>query len=243
MVQAVGKHGAANLHLEVVSHREVRQALATGRVFLGKVDLRPSALWLNLELAKKAVSTKDTVRQLFEDFMSKQKVSEVYEKNIRAAFVADVLPDIGWMRPHDVKRNDVVAILRTIEARGAGIMLRRVRMWLRHAYLYLESIEVSTSAPVARVELEIKQNNGIKRVLRKLSRNDNLFDLSGDLEQYRGFVVSDINVLTNTVTFTNGHELVAGARLTRSRRAGATALKLSPDCHGRKMGKASLLLS
>jgi type III restriction enzyme len=79
-----------------------------------------------------------------------------------------------------------------------------------NAYLYLESIEVSTSAPVARVELEIKQNNGIKRVLRKLSRNDNLFDISGDLEQYRGFVVSDINALTNTVTFTNGQELTAG---------------------------------
>jgi type III restriction enzyme len=79
-----------------------------------------------------------------------------------------------------------------------------------NAYLYMESIEVSTAAPVARVELEIKQNNGIKRVLRKLSRNDNLFDLSGDLEQYRGFVVADINALTNAVTFTNGHELVAG---------------------------------
>ena len=79
-----------------------------------------------------------------------------------------------------------------------------------NAYLYLESIEVSTSAPVARVELEIKQNSGIKRVLRKLVRNDNLFDLSGDLEQYRGFVVSDINALTNTVSFTNGHELVTG---------------------------------
>jgi len=79
-----------------------------------------------------------------------------------------------------------------------------------NAYLYLESIEVSTAAPVARVELEIKQNNGINRVLRKLSRNDNLFDLSGDLQQYRGFVVADINALTNTVTFTNGHELVAG---------------------------------
>ncbi|MFN5349611.1 MAG: type III restriction-modification system endonuclease [Polaromonas sp.] len=79
-----------------------------------------------------------------------------------------------------------------------------------NAYLYLESIEVSTAAPVARVELEIKQNNGIKRVLRKLSRNDNLFDLSGDLEQYRGFVVADINALTNTVTFTNGHQLIAG---------------------------------
>ena len=79
-----------------------------------------------------------------------------------------------------------------------------------NAYLYLESIEVSTSAPVARVELEIKQNNGIKRVLRKLSRSDNLFDLSGGLEQYRGYVVADINALTNSVTFTNGNELLAG---------------------------------
>lgn len=79
-----------------------------------------------------------------------------------------------------------------------------------NAYLYLESIEVSTSAPVARVELETKQNNGIKRVQRKLSLNDNLYDISGDLEQYRGFVVSDISALTNTVTFTNGLELVAG---------------------------------
>ncbi|MEO6321340.1 MAG: DEAD/DEAH box helicase family protein, partial [Polaromonas sp.] len=79
-----------------------------------------------------------------------------------------------------------------------------------NAYLYLESIEVSTAAPVARVELEIKQNHGIKRVLRKLARNDNLFDLSGGLEQYRGFVVADINALTNAMTFSNGHELVAG---------------------------------
>lgn len=80
-----------------------------------------------------------------------------------------------------------------------------------NAYLYLESIEVSTTKPpVARVELEIKQNNGIKRVMRKLERNDNLFDMSAALEQYKGFVVADINALTNTVSFTNGHELVAG---------------------------------
>ena len=79
-----------------------------------------------------------------------------------------------------------------------------------NAYLYLESIEISTSAPLARVEMEIKQNNGIKRVLRKLSRNDNLFDLSQGLDQYKGFVVADINALTNKVTFTNGLELATG---------------------------------
>ncbi len=80
-----------------------------------------------------------------------------------------------------------------------------------NAYLYLESIEISTSKPpVARIELEIKQNNGIKRVLRKLGKNDNLFDISEGLSQYKGFVISDINAHTDTVSFTNGVELQAG---------------------------------
>jgi len=80
-----------------------------------------------------------------------------------------------------------------------------------NAYLYLEAINVSTSKPPeARVELEIQQVSGIKRVLRKLGKNDNLYDLSDGLEQYRGFVVSDINALDNTVSFTNGVVLQSG---------------------------------
>ena len=80
-----------------------------------------------------------------------------------------------------------------------------------NAYLYLESIEISTSKPpIARIELEIKQSNGIKRVVRKLGKNDNLFDISEGLEQYRGFVIADINAHTDTVSFTNGVVILAG---------------------------------
>jgi type III restriction enzyme len=80
-------------------------------------------------------------------------------------------------------------------------------------YLYLQSIEISSKKPPeARVELEHKLANGdIKRVLRKLGKGDNLFDLSGGLDQYRdGYVVSDINANTDTLTFTNGVELTVG---------------------------------
>ena len=78
-------------------------------------------------------------------------------------------------------------------------------------YLYLGGVEISTSKPpVVRVELEIKQKSGIKRVLRKLVKGDNLFDLSGGLDQYQGFVVSDINANTDTISFTNGVELMVG---------------------------------
>ena len=79
-----------------------------------------------------------------------------------------------------------------------------------NAYLYLEGITISKQTPVARMEIEIKQNSGIKRIIRKLKKGDNLFDVSNGLDQYQGLVVSDINGLTNTINFTNGVELIAG---------------------------------
>jgi type III restriction enzyme len=80
-------------------------------------------------------------------------------------------------------------------------------------YLYLQSIEISSKKPPeARVEFEQKLAGGnIKRVVRKLSKGDNLYDLSNQLDQYRdGYVVSDINANTDTLSFMNGLELGAG---------------------------------
>jgi type III restriction enzyme len=82
-----------------------------------------------------------------------------------------------------------------------------------NAYLYLQSIEISSKAPVARVEFEQKLKSGeIKRVVRKLSKGDNLFSdgFSNELDQYRGYVVADINANTDTLCFTNGVELFVG---------------------------------
>ena len=81
-----------------------------------------------------------------------------------------------------------------------------------NAYLYLENIEISTSKPpVARVEFERKFKPGsIKRIVRKLGKGDNLYELSDGLDQYKGFVVSDINAVTDTISFLNGHALNVG---------------------------------
>ncbi len=81
-----------------------------------------------------------------------------------------------------------------------------------NSYLYLEGIQVSANKPPeARIEFEIKQNNGNKRVVRKLSKGQNLYDESNGMEQYRdGYVIADINANTDTVSFTNGVELFAG---------------------------------
>jgi len=80
-----------------------------------------------------------------------------------------------------------------------------------NAYLYLESIEVSTTKPpIARLEIEVQTKTGIKREIRRLGKNDNLMDVSGGLNQYKGFVIADIDAVADMVSFTNGHQLYAG---------------------------------
>lgn len=79
------------------------------------------------------------------------------------------------------------------------------------AYLYLENIETSRSKPlVAVVEFEEKGASGIRRKRRKLRQGDNLYELSGGLAQYQGFVVSDIDARVDQLSFKNGVELTVG---------------------------------
>lgn len=78
------------------------------------------------------------------------------------------------------------------------------------AYLYLESIEVSKQAPVARLELEVSQKTGVKRVLKRLKKGDDLLVESNGLEQYKGFVIAQIDANHDTLEFTNGQVLTAG---------------------------------
>ena len=98
-------------------------------------------------------------------------------------------------------------LVKKIDARGVTVK----GLTGTNAYLYLESIQVSpTKPPEARIELESKQKNGIKRVLRKIGKGDNLHVLSDGLDQYTGFVVSEIDARDGTVSFTNGETLQTG---------------------------------
>ncbi len=79
------------------------------------------------------------------------------------------------------------------------------------AYLYLEGIDISKMAPVARIEMELKQKSGeIKRQLRRLEFGRDLFTVSQGLDQYRGFTISQIDYKQDSVEFTNGLVLQAG---------------------------------
>jgi len=83
-----------------------------------------------------------------------------------------------------------------------------------HGYLYLQDIIVSKSAPIARFEIEIETKNGFKREIRKVSKGDNLYDISNKAEQYNDrYVVSDIDARDNSVTFLNGTKIHVGEAL------------------------------
>lgn len=78
------------------------------------------------------------------------------------------------------------------------------------SYMYLEDIVLSkTEAPKARLEIEVKHANNIKREVKNLGVGDDLFYVSNELEQYRGYTISDIHIDTmdsshSTVSFSNG---------------------------------------
>ena len=78
-------------------------------------------------------------------------------------------------------------------------------------YLFLEQIVLSSKKPpMARIELEIGYNKSINRETRILGVNDNLFYVSQEMEQYRGYTISDIDPISGTVTFTNGEVIRTG---------------------------------
>lgn len=79
------------------------------------------------------------------------------------------------------------------------------------SYLYLEQIVLSSKKPpMAKIELEIGYNKSINRESRILGVGDDLYYVSQEMEQYKGYTISEIDPLRGTVTFTNGEVIKAG---------------------------------
>ncbi len=79
------------------------------------------------------------------------------------------------------------------------------------SYLYLEQIVLSSKKPpMAKIELEIGYNKSINRETRILDVGADLYYVSQEMEQYKGYIISEIDPLRGTVTFTNGEVIKAG---------------------------------
>ncbi len=79
------------------------------------------------------------------------------------------------------------------------------------SYLYLEQIVLSgRKPPRAKIEFEISYKKSINRETRILGVGDNIYYESHEMEQYKGYTISEIDPLNGRVTFTNGYVIETG---------------------------------
>ena len=78
-------------------------------------------------------------------------------------------------------------------------------------YVYLEGINLSKADPTATLEFDYKGAKGIRKKTMKVGIGFNLYDNSGNLDEYKnGFVVKFIDGRDNSVEFLNGIKIFAG---------------------------------
>ena len=79
-------------------------------------------------------------------------------------------------------------------------------------YLFLHEIMLSkNNPPMARIEFEKLQKNGVKRVVHSFQQGESIYAESGEMEQYKkDYFISSIDPLKNNITLGNGTTLYAG---------------------------------
>lgn len=81
-------------------------------------------------------------------------------------------------------------------------------------YLFLDSVDISSKHdPIANLEIEVRTNSGVSRKLMKFKAGDNLYEKSGELQQYDGYKISEIDGRYedyDKVYFTNGKMIQVG---------------------------------
>lgn len=117
-----------------------------------------------------------------------------------------------------VKKNNLIYVLDALDAYNKKLVKKievkgfEVKNFRGvDKYLYLENIVLSNKKPPrARIELEIAYKKSINRETRILGHGDNLYYISNEMEQYKGYTISDINPIDGTVTFLNGEVISSG---------------------------------
>lgn len=79
------------------------------------------------------------------------------------------------------------------------------------SFVYLESVNVSKAYPTATIQFDVKGASGVRQVTRTVNEGYNLYEQSGNMEEYRNnFVVKTIDGRDNSVEFLNGIKIYAG---------------------------------
>lgn len=140
------------------------------------------------------------------------KVTQESMKQFRPLF------SINYSATHKQKHNMVYVLdaldaynqklVKKIEVKGIEVTsLKGI-----DSYFYCDQVVLSNNKPPrVKLEFEHMQANGPKRIMRILGVGDSLYSASGDMKQYQGYVISDIDPNgQGTITFTNGEIIHSG---------------------------------
>jgi len=74
------------------------------------------------------------------------------------------------------------------------------------SYIYFDSVVLSKNEPPkVRLEIDVQSKSGnIKRTYKNVGESDDLYYLSGEMEQYRGYMLTEIDSLRGKAIFGNG---------------------------------------
>lgn len=74
------------------------------------------------------------------------------------------------------------------------------------SYIYFDSVLLSKNEPpMARLEIDVQnKSRNIKRAYKNVGEGDDLYYLSGEMEQYRGYLLTEIDTLHGKAIFGNG---------------------------------------
>ena len=74
------------------------------------------------------------------------------------------------------------------------------------SYIYFDSVVLSKNEPPkVRLEIDVQSKSGnIKRTYKNVGEGDDLYYLSGEMEQYRGYMLTEIDPLRGKAIFGNG---------------------------------------
>lgn len=115
---------------------KVRENIALGETLTDEEASAPKASPTVKEIGKEFIADK---RRL--------KLSSVYLRDLERAFEADLYPYLGDKQAALVTSDDIAAVLRRIEARGAHVHLRRFLGWVRNAFDLAARHKVTNPCP------------------------------------------------------------------------------------------------
>lgn len=124
---------------------------------------------------------------------------------------------INYSATHKTKHNCVYALdaldayneklVKKIEVKGIEVKNLRGT----DGYAYLEEIVLSANKPPrTKIEIEVRYNKSINRETRIFDVGDDLYYASKEMNQYKGYVISNIDPKLGIVEFTNGEKLKTG---------------------------------